>query len=53
MGFGLYHGVRNTPWGEKCYLGGRGVKEGVCVCVCVCVWVGDTIPVGRRNSGGP
>ena len=30
MGFGMHHGVRNTPWGEKCV--GEGIKEGVCVC---------------------
>ena len=29
MGFELHHGVRNTPWGEKCKR--WGIKEGVCV----------------------
>ena len=32
MGFKLHHGLRNTPWGEKCYLGEAGGKgRGVCV----------------------
>ena len=34
------HGVQNTPWGEKCYLGGGGVKEGVCECV-IRYWSAD------------
>ena len=40
MGFGMHHGVTNTPWGGKS-VKGKGIKEGG----------GVTILVGLRNSG--
>ena len=41
MGFGMHHGVRNTPWGEKC-VKGRAYKKG-----CVCDYTGRPTQLGR------
>ena len=50
MGFVIHHGVRNTPWGEKCNLGGGGVKgRGVCV---ILYWSADATREALKAMAG-